>query len=817
MLFPVFKALLGHYRRRPFQILLVWIGLTLGTALLVGVMAVNNHAEQSYAQGGKIFSNPLPYRIRARYSEYKIPQGLYIQLRQAGFNQCIPLDTTEKRMSNGYLLRVIGYDPVSILSFSATDNIKNQRSLDVMRPPYPVVVSLEIANRFDLKKGDYIDLEGGEKLGPVKIDKNNMVRGSRVFVDIGKLQDFTQETRLTMIACGAMPASKAEKLRNTLPSGLFLSRYTGMELTSLTEAFHMNLGALGMLAFLVGVFIFYQALALSFSQRQPMVGLLRLLGVPRLTIATCLGIEVGLWVLLSWFSGNVIGVLLANYLIPAVAQTLNQLYNIHVNLYIDWHWSWSIESLKMVFAACFVSSVWPFIRIMKTEPIRLSTRLSLSRFSGRQFGWEAMIGCIFLVTCVALYLRPPSQSVGFMLIASLLLSAGLILPYLLWRVFILLSCSLKNLRMRWFFSDCASSMSYRSVGAMAFMLAIATNIGIQTVVDSFNYTTKDWLTQRLAADVYIVPSSHQASEVVSWLETQPDVQEIWWRWEKELAVDNETIQVVSSGTSLGEQKAISMKSAVADYWQRLHSGAGVLVSESMALKHHLKPGDNVLLPEPLGSNWEVLGIYYDYGNPYNQLLISEKNWRAQFQVYGDVGLGLVLSKNASMVEFTKNIEDKFNISPDRIFNNKAMYNNAMLVFDQAFSIAQTLSRFTLFIALMGLFFSTVAGEMAKKNQFALMRSVGLTPLELVKQGVGQLFIIGISCVTVAIPLGFVIAKMLIIYVLKGAFGWTMELHFDLWQLAWTCALVFLTLFIAAAWPTYFIIRSSPAKLFHGVS
>lgn len=51
----VVKALLGHYKRHPLQIVLVWLGLTLGVSLLVGVLAINHHAKQSYSAGEKLF------------------------------------------------------------------------------------------------------------------------------------------------------------------------------------------------------------------------------------------------------------------------------------------------------------------------------------------------------------------------------------------------------------------------------------------------------------------------------------------------------------------------------------------------------------------------------------------------------------------------------------------------------------------------------------------------------------------------------------------------------------------------------------------
>ena len=63
MIWPVVKALLGHYRRHPLQILMVWLGLTLGVSILVGVLAINQHAQRSYETGGRLFANPLPYRI----------------------------------------------------------------------------------------------------------------------------------------------------------------------------------------------------------------------------------------------------------------------------------------------------------------------------------------------------------------------------------------------------------------------------------------------------------------------------------------------------------------------------------------------------------------------------------------------------------------------------------------------------------------------------------------------------------------------------------------------------------------------------------
>ncbi|GAK20564.1 AttF component of AttEFGH ABC transport system [Vibrio sp. JCM 19052] len=125
-----------------------------------------------------------------------------------------------------------------------------------------------------------------------------------------------------------------------------------------------------------------------------------------------------------------------------------------------------------------------------------------------------------------------TQESGFAIIALMLISVALFMPFLMWHMFQSFSYSLRWVRVRWFFADAAASMSYRGVATMAFMLALAANIGVETMVGSFRDTTDKWLSQRLAADLYIYPTNNSAARMSSWLKEQPEVDSVWWRWEK---------------------------------------------------------------------------------------------------------------------------------------------------------------------------------------------------------------------------------------------------------------------------------------------
>lgn len=113
------------------------------------------------------------------------------------------------------------------------------------------------------------------------------------------------------------------------------------------------------------------------------------------------------------------------------------------------------------------------------------------------------------------------------------------------------------------------------------MLALATNIGVETMVGSFRETTDKWLTQRLAADVYVMPTNNISKRMSTWLSDQDEVKEVWWRWEKEINSITGTMQAVSTGNTAGEKEALTLKVAIPNYWFHLQHSQGVMVSESI--------------------------------------------------------------------------------------------------------------------------------------------------------------------------------------------------------------------------------------------
>lgn len=153
---------------------------------------------------------------------------------------------------------------------------------------------------------------------------------------------------------------------------------------------------------------------------------------------------------------------------PSVSASLEDLYKANVGLDIQWSWDWSQKSLLVSILGTLLACSFPLFRLLRTQPVQLSAKLSIVRFAGKEFTFQAMLACVFVVAAVAVHQANQTQESGFALIALLLISVGLFMPFIVWKIFNGLSFSLKWVKARWFFADCAASMSYRGVAAILY-------------------------------------------------------------------------------------------------------------------------------------------------------------------------------------------------------------------------------------------------------------------------------------------------------------------------------------------------------------
>src|SRR6202043_2785553 len=117
------------------------------------------------------------------------------------------------------------------------------------------------------------------------------------------------------------------------------------DLERLTDSFHLNLTAFGLLSFFVGLFIVNSAIGLAFEQRLPMLRTLRACGVSARLLNTVLVLELISLALVAGVAGLVCGYLIAAALLPDVAASLRGLYGAQIPGQLTLRGEWWIAGL----------------------------------------------------------------------------------------------------------------------------------------------------------------------------------------------------------------------------------------------------------------------------------------------------------------------------------------------------------------------------------------------------------------------------------------------------------------------------------------
>ena len=100
-------------------------------------------------------------------------------------------------------------------------------------------------------------------------------------VDIGIAQRLLNKPdQISRLLIGKSKTSAARGAGNVAGDQLrYVEPDAETDLERLTDSFHLNLTAFGLLSFLVGLFIVNSAIGLAFEQRRPMLRTLRACGV----------------------------------------------------------------------------------------------------------------------------------------------------------------------------------------------------------------------------------------------------------------------------------------------------------------------------------------------------------------------------------------------------------------------------------------------------------------------------------------------------------------------------------------------------------
>ncbi|BCV64158.1 ABC transporter permease [Shewanella algae] len=830
------KVTLAHYRKAPLQAGAILLGVVLAVTLLIGVKATNDNAINSYREAGEALGQQASLFITPKARGASLDEALYFQLRQSGI-QALPVISGVLDDAQGRQWQVEGSDIIAALgTFEQKGNGRNHLPLNRLLAGEPIIVMSDSLHQ-GLKALPTLSL-GGRTLEVLALADSQQL-GNRLYLDISLAQQLLKrEGTLSYIALFGEPQRLKERLKQSgVPLGkLNISEQDkGAALTALTRSFHLNLNAMGMLAFVVGLFIAYNGVRYSLMKRRRLLLLLLKQGLGRRALMLALLLELLLLVFIGSASGFILALQLSQWLQPMVALTLEQLYGATL-LPGNWRWQWLAEGAGLTLIAALLACVPLYLELCH-QSLAQNTQSQWHAHRHRNMHKRLFLMGVALLALTAL-LYPLSQthqhSLGLM--GLLTLAIPLLLPQLLQSLLGLLARLFPSGLSKYAIADTRELVAPLALAMMALLLALCANIAMNTLVGSFDKTLRSWLDTRLHAELYIRPGAGNMANLEHFLEQQAPGLAHFYQWQApfyakgsgntlEINLISRDADSIARTTALKTPAQAQVQGAQNKQQQALLTviqGQTLAISEPLALMLGLAPGDKLsLCPDkecktPL--TLPISAIYYDYGNPKGEVLLAQSLWQelklpteAVSLAVSGIATSAERAKGAgltSIAALERALIQELGLSPVQVYSQQKIRDEAIRVFNKTFSITLVLNTLTLLVAAVGLFSAVLMLTQSRQASLAMLRSLGLTRGRLLSMLLLQMLLVVLLTCLLALPMGAILGYLLIHKVTLQAFGWTIAMQWDWLAYGRVVLLSLLCCILAVIVPLYWQSRRS---------
>jgi len=806
----ILVGLLSHWKRHWMQLATLLVGLISATALWSGVQALNSQARNSYDRAAATFGGAKTAMLVGRDSP-TFPQSLFVDLRRADWNVSPVVEG--RVLIGGRAFRLLGIEPVSLPAGAGNAPELGQADLQkFVMPPGQTLVAPETLSDLKLREGASPQVDDIVPLPPLAV-QDNLAPGILV-VDIGVAQRVLKMPDQASRLLVGEQVGKRPPLEQVVGDRLRLVEAGApSDLERLTSSFHLNLTAFGLLSFVVGLFIVHSAIGLAFEQRLPMLRTMRACGVSARALTIVLVTELVSIAVLSGIVGLICGYFVAAFLLPDVAASLRGLYGAQIPGQLSLKATWWLSGLGMSVLGAILAAAAGLYRIYRLPVLAAAQPYAWQQSQQKWLKRQGVFAVtVALVAAASLYFGDSLAS-GFLVLAGILLAAALVLPVVLGGILRLGQRGTLRPLVKWFWADSRQQLPGLSLALMALLLALAVNVGVGTMVQSFSRTFTNWLDDRLAAEVYLNATSDvQAREIVAWLRQRPEVEAILPAWRTDVTLDTLPVEVLGFADHATYRERWPLLESVPNVWDVVRAGDGALFSEQLARRLKLNLGSRVQLPAASGA-WPVIvaGIYPDYGNPKGQVGVDidalAKHWPEI--AHTRFGLRVIPEKVPDLVAA---LREKFGLDTTRLLDQSTLKAESTRIFNRTFSVTSALNAFTLGVAGVALFTSLLTLSSSRLPQLAPLWALGITRKRLALIELLKTMSVAFITALLALPLGILVAWCLVAVVNVKAFGWRLPLHVFPAQLVELLLVAMFAALLATLLPIIRLIRLQPAEL-----
>jgi putative ABC transport system permease protein len=568
-----------------------------------------------------------------------------------------------------------------------------------------------------------------------------------------------------------------------------------------------NVGALGLLALVVAGFLVHQIALIWVARQRPVLERLHAQGATPTELATAFLVVFVVLGLLATIAGAVAGTGLADWLlrISTSAQVARDA--------AAWYRADALGPVllgKAVVAGVGICGLGGWLAVRDYRP------------RDGSLPWRALaVTGSALLLGLGLAVESAGIAGGFAaLLALTVLATSVVRPLLAWLRGILSAVPhrrpgtpggaarlLARLAMR----EAVWRPEVVGVAIAALGLAVATSLGVATMVDSLRSGFARMLEQRLADDLYVRGAPATVEEARLWLLARPESLHVARQGEARVRAVRAASERQAQGSFaadagptsaalLGYTAFDAHESARYGYPAALRADE-VLVNERLARLLGVSAGSTIVVA---GAPYRVAAVFPGFGDVEPRVLtdvaglpaqagapvfdrLSVRQARSQRPV-ANPGAAPVAAGNdghAAIAALAAELAARF---PElEVTERERVRTQSFAIFDRTFAVTRALTLLALVVAGVGMYTALTALRLAQAPTRRLLEAEGAARPELALVTLVRAGTTGVLAIAIALPLGVAMAWILCRIVNPRAFGWTVDL--TLAPAAWVPPLV----------------------------
>ncbi len=810
-----------HLLDAPLRTGLTVVGVALGVATLVGITSINRAVFDAFRSTVDTVAGKADLSVGGAVSGFD--EALLEQIRavegveHAAGTLTVIAPVKARPGESVYVIGIDFLDDGYFRSYQSrdTDVAALNNDLEFLNSTDRLLLSSRYAAQHALRVGDSLELMTSEGAKPFVVhgllDDSGPAAafGGAVAVMFfaSAQQAFGRGAVFDRVDVKTAPGVGFEvvrdRLRALLGPGFDIDRpdRRGQSVETMLRSFQLGLNLGSGVALLVGVFLVYNTVSIGVVQRRREIGTLRALGATRRAIRWLFSLEAMLLGLLGSALGIPFGLLLARSAIGAVSESVSSLY-VRVNAtQVTLRPSEVVTGVLMGVIGSMLAALWPAAIASGVAPVE-ALRKDAAGGAGLLplRSWPTAVGVLlWLLVWPLQWIPPPVENLalgGYLAIFAAVMGLALLSPQLL-RVFsgpyAAPAQALLGITGRLAADNFGRAPLRTAVPISALAIGTSMAVAITGFISSFQVSAVKWIEESIPADLFCTSSSKlagtanqpMAPELGEQLKALPGVEAVdpVRLYQHDLlglrvyltAIDFDVYQSRAKLTVLaGTNPTLEQRKA-----------GWVTISENLALRRNLKPGDELTISTPTGEKRYPIGaVIVDYTSDQGVVVLERSIFVRDFQDDRVDSFHVYVQDKAQLEAVRQRINERFGAQYNLyVLSNAELRQEALGLIDRAFSVTTAMEIVAILLALLGVVNTLLAAVIDRTREIGLLRALGAARAHVTKLFAAEAALIGFTGGLFGVALGGVTGALITIAVNRHATGWAFPYHYP-----WAAAL-----------------------------